>query len=207
MSPPGVRPLAPADILRCVETLSAALLDDPGWRHVIPEEQPRRAALRAIVRISVREARRHGGGLVAHHEDKILGVALWVPPGRYPLPRLRQLMTAPAMLALAVRVGPERVSRLASFGNSLDSVFPGESVWYLQALGVDPQAQRRGIGSLLLNPVLDRADAAGLPCYLETAKPENVDYYRRFGFALIENGRPLSAGGPTMFRMRRPPHA
>ena len=57
--------------------------------------------------------------------------------------------------------------------------------WYLWALGVTPASQGQGIGGSLLRPVLARADAAGLPCYLETESERNVVFYRRHGFEVL----------------------
>ena len=54
--------------------------------------------------------------------------------------------------------------------------------WYVLLLGVSPEAQGTGLGRALLQPVLDRATAAGQPCYLETAQPKNVGFYERLGF-------------------------
>jgi GNAT superfamily N-acetyltransferase len=39
--------------------------------------------------------------------------------------------------------------------------------WYPVVLGVGPACQGQGIGSALIQPVLKRADADGVPCYLE----------------------------------------
>lgn len=53
-------------------------------------------------------------------------------------------------------------------------------------------------------PGLDRADHAGMPCYLTTAKRENVGCYERFGFEVDNDALPLEPGGPTQWGMRRP---
>jgi GNAT superfamily N-acetyltransferase len=52
-------------------------------------------------------------------------------------------------------------------------------------VGVIPPRQGQGFGRALLRPVLDRADAEGLPCYLETAQPGNVAFYQKLGFDII----------------------
>lgn len=53
---------------------------------------------------------------------------------------------------------------------------------YLWQLAVDPPAQRTGVGRALMARVVADAEAAEVPIYLETTKPENVPYYRSFGF-------------------------
>ena len=54
--------------------------------------------------------------------------------------------------------------------------------WYLGVIGVDPSVQGSGVGRALIEHVVARADAAGVPCYLETAQPRNVQFYVNRGF-------------------------
>lgn len=59
--------------------------------------------------------------------------------------------------------------------------------FYLWGLAVDPDKKAKGIGTALLRPVLQKADAEKLPVYLETHDEKNVAYYQRFGFELIRS--------------------
>ncbi len=77
-------------------------------------------------------------------------------------------------------------------------------MWYLLLLVVDPSVQRGGIGTRLQAAGMEQADQDGLDCYLETQKPDNVPYYRRFGYEVVEELRPVPAG-PPLWTMRRPP--
>ncbi len=80
--------------------------------------------------------------------------------------------------------------------------------WYLWALGVAPERQGQGIGGALLAPILARADAEGLPCYLETQTEANVAFYARRGFEVLAAdelpGQPVSV---PMWYMAREPRA
>jgi ribosomal protein S18 acetylase RimI-like enzyme len=80
---------------------------------------------------------------------------------------------------------------------------PREHHWYLNTLSVDPAAQRRGIGSALIAPGLERADSEGLGSYLETQRRANIPFYRRFGFE--EVGEISLPDSPPMWLMWRPP--
>ena len=42
------------------------------------------------------------------------------------------------------------------------------------------------MGTALIAPGLERADAEGAPVYLETQRESNIPYYRRFGFELTD---------------------
>ena len=75
-------------------------------------------------------------------------------------------------------------------------------MWYLLLLVVDPLVQRAGIGARLQAPGLKAADQEGLDCYLETQKLDNVAYYRRFGYEVVDELRPVP-DGPSLWTMRR----
>lgn len=62
-------------------------------------------------------------------------------------------------------------------------VAPGRH-WYLFVLGVSPEAQGSGYGSVMLDALLDMAHRDSVPVYLETAGEANRDYYKRRGFRM-----------------------
>jgi GNAT superfamily N-acetyltransferase len=78
--------------------------------------------------------------------------------------------------------------------------------WYLAVLGTDPPRQGCGVGSSLLEPVLSRCDAEGLPAYLESSKERNVPFYARHGFEVTKT-IDLPGGGPRLWLMWREPRA
>lgn len=203
MSPSSVsvRPAKRGDRSAAADVLRDALTDDPGWGHVIADRERRRTVLRAVVAVAVADAGEHVR--VAERDGRIVGVAVWQPPGRYPMSTGRQLRAVPQLLPLIrLRDDGRAAQRL---GDALDSVFPAEPVRYLQALGVAPAAQGSGVGSALVAEGLVTADAGGETVYLETGKEQNVAYYRSRGFQLVTPGAPVFPGGPVMWRMQRTP--
>lgn len=78
------------------------------------------------------------------------------------------------------------------------------SHYYLALLGVDRDLHGQGVGSRLLQPMLTRADAEGVYCYLETYNPTNVPFYRKHGFeVVVEDIEPSS--GVRFWTFRRAP--
>ena len=69
-------------------------------------------------------------------------------------------------------------------------------------LGVEPACQGRGLGGALLRPILARADAESVPCYLETFAEQNLAFYARYGFAAVTAGTEPVSGIPfwTLWR-------
>ena len=64
---------------------------------------------------------------------------------------------------------------------------PPGPCWYLNGIGVDPSAQRTGLGSALINQMLPRIEEDALPAFPETSEPDNLGYYERFGFLVTSD--------------------
>ena len=84
-----------------------------------------------------------------------------------------------------------------------NALIPASVIGIWRVLGVRPGSQREGLGTRLIQPVLDRADADGDPCFLETSDRANVPYYERFGFSVIDDDLHLVPNGPSHVAMRR----
>jgi len=196
-----VRPLRRRERGRAVQVLVDALLDGPDWVRALPDPAERRSVLRHLLAVAVADAGGHARA--AEADGRVVGVAVWQPPGRYPMSRVRQLRAAPRLVPVMARMR-SRFAVVRRMGEGVDAVFPTDPVQYLQVLGVAPGQQRRGVGAALLAAGLATADARGADVYLETSSEANVGYYRRHGFDLVEPGRPLYDGGAVMWQMRRP---
>jgi ribosomal protein S18 acetylase RimI-like enzyme len=202
MAEPLVRMPVRGEVRDAADVLVDALADDPAWSHVLPDPATRRRALGSLVAVALADAGGHAR--VAVEGRRVVGAAVWQPPGRYPMTPARQARALPRM-ARFLATTPRAARRIRRLGDALDAVFPSEPVRYLQILGVAPDAQGRGVGSALLRRGLEAADVGGEVVYLETGKEANVGLYQRHGFVLVAPGAPVYDGGPVMWRMRRAP--
>ena len=128
-----------------------------------------------------------------------LGTALWFPPGTLQL-GLRERM---AEVLSLLPEGAGCFARATRWEELISKHHPHEPHWYLQTLSVRSDAQRGGVGSALIRPGLERADADGVAAYLETQREANVPFYRRFGFELTEQVQLHDS--PPLWLMWRPP--
>ena len=168
--------------------------DDPFFVHLSAEPMLRARGLAIYMRSHIAALGDAAGTLV--------GACVWQLPGTYPLPVSAQTReTAGALWALIPR--PRSVTVGLRYTLAMEKVRPRDHHWYLALLAADPMVWRRGIGTALMEPSLERIDGDGLPCYLETQKEANLAYYRRFGFVETERLRPVT-NGPTLFTMTRP---
>jgi len=67
-------------------------------------------------------------------------------------------------------------------------------------VGIEPSAQRQGIGSALLTAFCVQMDAYGAVAYLETDRQANVHFYQKFGFAVVAEADVM--GVPNWFMSR-----
>lgn len=126
----------------------------------------------------------------------LVGAAMWLPPGVEPDGDRMQAI-------LAEHVAGDVLNDMGGLMEQMAAAHPEEPCWYLPIIGVDPAAHGRGIGSALLAHATRRADASGLPAYLESSNPRNVDLYERHG--LVAMGTVQSGASPPLTPMLRRP--
>jgi ribosomal protein S18 acetylase RimI-like enzyme len=133
------------------------------------------------------------------------GVACWHPPGVGGAGFWRDVRSG--MLAVPFRLGLAGFRRLLPYGEAgkrLHHEHAPMPHWHLSVIAVDPEHQGRGIASRLMQPMLDRADAERLHCYLDTHQDRNVRLYERHGFEVAERFEPPGHPLPVYAMLRRP---
>lgn len=180
--------------------IAEAMMVEPGYAAVLPDEDVRRHVLVSRMQDSIETAMSHDAVFVATDEDtgKILGVAIWGAPGSYPPADDDETPT------YLKNVDPEIADGLQAYDDNCYTHFPDEPVWYLKLLGVHPDGQGQGIGSTLLRESLEELDKDGLPAYLETGTERNVRFYKRFGFEVRKAEVQLAPGSTPHWTMYRP---
>jgi ribosomal protein S18 acetylase RimI-like enzyme len=199
-----VEKLRQDQIDEAADLLSRSFETTPDYTHMFPDPYTRRDALRGFMRAPVRDAEAEGTCWSAFDGQVLVGVAAWQAPGRFPWSMARNLRALPAMFSV-LRHAPGSFRDLIKFGSTIDSHFPDRPLWYLQVIGVSPEAQGLGVGTKLLAPAFALADREQVPCYLETSNPQAVPFYLRAGFEIDRQGVELMPGGPTYWLMTRPP--
>lgn len=156
---------------------------------------PNFASNEAFFRVAL--AMMKGQKLIAVDGSQILGMIHWVHSPKCQFSGAEKLRMTPAMVK---RLGLLSSVKVGSWMAAWSKRDPPEPHMHLGPIGVAPEAQGRGIGRRLMERYCEELDRAAMAGYLETDRPENVDFYKRFGFRLVETGPVLGVDNYFMWR-------
>ncbi len=196
----AIRPLARRERRAAAHTLALAFDDDPLLVWLLPRAEARLAWLTWLHASVLGEALAVGEALCPVDGPEV-GALAFQPPGTFPSSFATRLRATP--LPPASWPGVRWAVAGLRVQEHILRVHPTEPHVYVALLGVNPTRQGEGWGRALLERALERADAGGTPAWLETARPANLAFYRRFGFEVT--GELASHGGPPLWTMRRAP--
>ena len=138
-------------------------------------------------------------------DDEQLGAAAWflpIAPGIAHEAKIQKERVLYEVLSEAGLVAYQQITDFMSQQRS--RVCIPSNAWYLSIIGIAPQAQGRGLGRKLLEPMLAEADAATASCYLETFSMRNVTFYTRLGFGVVGRPHEPTTGAHYAIMLRRP---
>jgi hypothetical protein len=179
-------------------TLAEAFWDDPLMEVIAPDKERRKKVAPWFFKTAVAYGLRWGE---VWANDDVSAVAIWLPPGETDLTPLRMLRAG--MGALPFKAGFNGTSRFMTAMSVAEKFHKGVKGphWYLFAIGTRQSVQGTGQGSALVKLGTDKADAAGLPCYLETGTASNVAFHTKRGFEISGTEKVL---GFDLWGMVRP---
>ncbi|CAL9578626.1 GNAT family N-acetyltransferase [Streptomyces sp. enrichment culture] len=185
-----------------VRLLDEAFQDDPVSSWVFPGEEYRRRTHHRLMAAFADAV--FADGRIDLTEDGA-ACALWlsVPAdGQAAAEPAEDTEDVPARIREAVDPENERVELIARL---TDGIHPaGRAHEYLWMIGVVPGRQGEGLGTALIESVLDRCDREGLPAYLEASSARGKVLYERLGFECTARVLDLP-DGPRMWPMWREP--
>lgn len=171
MSDVEVRRATRGDRDRVVETFMAAFEADPALRYFFPAEE---YAAHGPAFAGWLFDRRVDAGTVWVVDDGA-SIALWDGPARPD-------RVVPAVPALELPDGAR--SRLDAYDAAVHHHLPTAPHWYLGVLATHPDRAGQRLGRAVMAAGLAEAARDGLPAYLETTNPGNVEVYQRAGWEI-----------------------
>lgn len=193
----SVRKATRADAVPLSQSLARAFYTDPVFSYFIPDDATRLTKLEKVMGILFKLGEPHGACFTTTNYES---VTLWRPPNEWDVPFMAYITNGPGLLS-AFGMG---IGRVLSTMDMMEKIHPHTPHWYLQTIGTDPEFQGKGFGGVIMRHTLASADAAHMPCYLESSKDTNIPIYQSFGFKVTGEMK-VPGGGPTIWPMWRDP--
>jgi ribosomal protein S18 acetylase RimI-like enzyme len=188
-----IRSATPGEMSQAVAAIVAAFLTDPLARFAWPSPHDYLRGMDLGTREWAGVSFKHA---TAYVSADFCGTALWLPPGVHPNGEaLEKVFRDTAK--------PEHLDDLLATFEKMEQSHPEEPHWYLPIIGVEPNAQRRGLGADLMRHAVARSDEERALAYLESSNPRNISLYLRHGFEVM--GEIQVGAGPLVTPMLRRP--
>jgi ribosomal protein S18 acetylase RimI-like enzyme len=163
-----------------VDILSKSFDSNKSVNYVVKQDGQRKDRIRSLMGYSFNTCLVSGEIWIS---DDNLACALLLFPDQ----KKTSLQTILWDLDLAANaIGVTRVFDVLKRESQIKKNHPRCLFTYLWFIGVDPQAQKRGVGSKLLNEVIDMNANKKRPIYLETSVTNNLSWYKKFGFEVYQ---------------------
>jgi GNAT superfamily N-acetyltransferase len=193
----AIRTAGEGDRELVVRLLDEAFQDDPvsGW--IFPGDEYRRTTHPGLM-AAFTDIVLAGGRIDVTEDGSACALWLSIPADEHDDAE----DDGPARMREAVDPDNERVELI---GRLTAEVHPaGRAHEYLWMIAVAPGRQGEGLGTALIESVLDRCDREGLPAYLEASNARSRWLYERLGFEFTGKAVELP-DGPLMWPMWREP--
>ena len=129
---------------------------------------------------SMVEAAKYGELYIpAEHE---YGVSVWTKPLTPALEAEKKIAKRKFLAEQMGQACEQTYASIVEFMSAKSATIVNERYWYLSIVGIVPAFQGQGLGTHLVNAVLESSDELGFPTYLETFTPRNEAFYGRLGY-------------------------
>ena len=189
----GIRSARRDEMSQAVACIVAAFITDPIGRFAWPSPHQYLEGMALAARAFAGASFEHG---TADVTADFCGAGLWLPPGVHPDSEALEKVFRDTAKS-------EHLGDLLATFEKMDEWHPEESHWYLPLVGVEPNAQGRGLGGALMRHATARADEDGRLAYLESSNSRNISLYERHGFEVM--GKIQIGAGPLVTPMLRRP--
>ena len=194
-----LRQLRRNDLLPAARILGLAMRDNP--MHVrafaMSDAECRRRALERFFWPVLLRLYKTGLIYGAYIDHELVGICGFARPGFCQPTLLTKLRVLPEVVFGNPLGTALRVLNWTHAWAQRDAAMPH---WHLGPVGIEPSVQRQGIGTALLTAFCSHIDACGAVGYLESDRRANVQFYQRFGFAVVDEA--VIMGVPNWFMSR-----
>ena len=161
-----------------VDILTQSFESNQSVNYIVNQDERRLDRIRALMDYSFEVCSLFGDVFVS---DNKKACALIV----YPDKKKTNLKSALLDVKLIVQcIGIRNIKKTLAREALIKRIQPKELMTYLWFIGVNLADQNKGIGSNLLQSVIDNSNQNKRPIYLETSTVRNLPWYDKFGFKI-----------------------
>ena len=185
---------------KAVRLMIRGYYHDPLVNYIIPDRLWGRSLLLWYMSLPIRCGLQDGE---IYTNSNVNGLAIWISPESSKM-TIWEIYRA-GLFIIPFKIGVKAAYRLKiamDYTTEVEKRFTNGECWHLLNIVVDTMSQNKGLGGLLLQHTLQRADKSGKPCYLETFNKKSISFYERYGFKVVfETSVPKN--GPRFWAMLR----
>ena len=191
--------LMPADLAPASNLLAEAFFDNPSHVYIFANQSTRFKALqwglKTNLALNLIQPDSNGRSFAFVETDKLPGIrqiqamGFWTPPTSGKISILSKVKTG--WLTIQLRYGWSVWQRLTEVMNTMEriqnTVNKDNPAWYLNNMAVAKNLRGSGLGTKLLKTQIQSVVLpSGFPAILMTQKLENVRFYERLGFEIVD---------------------
>ena len=163
---------------RIVEILTNSFEDNKSVNYILKQDDKRLERVRNLMDYSFEVCYMFGDVFLS--EDRNACALIVLPDTKKT--NLRSVLLDLKLIFTCTGIG--NIKKTLDREGKIKKLHPKEPMYYLWFIGVDTKQQNRGVGSKLLNEVLQQASLKNRSTYLETSTLKNIPWYEKFGFKI-----------------------
>jgi predicted N-acetyltransferase YhbS len=161
-----------------IKLLSQAFETNQSVNYIVKQDNKKQSRIRALMDYSF-EICSMFGEVIVSEDKKACALIL------YPQQKRTTLKSIWLDLKLIFSaIGFWNINKALTRESLINKLKPKKEMVYLWFIGVAPDQQHKGLGSKMLEEILDNSKRKNLPIFLETSTLTNLPWYERFGFEI-----------------------
>lgn len=165
-----------SDKNRIVEILSKSFDTNQSVNYIVKQDDKRHERIRSLMDYSFQVCYLFGEVYLSE-DDKACALVL------YPDKKSTTLKSILLDVELMFKcIGITNISIAMDRESKINKLKPKERMYYLWFIGVDPKFQGSGIGTDLMQSLIEDSEKQQRPIFLETSTLRNLPWYKKFGF-------------------------
>ncbi|MBB6498761.1 GNAT family N-acetyltransferase [Pedobacter cryoconitis] len=163
-----------------VDMLSKCFDDNQSVNYIVKQDHKRKQRIISLMHYSFEICHLFGDVFISD-DKKACALIL------YPEQKKITLKAAVLDLMLLLNcIGINNAGKAMSREGKIKGQYPDEPIYYLWFLGVDLDEQGKGLGSNLLNELINDSEKKQRSIYLETSTLRNIPFYKKFNFSIFQ---------------------